>query len=75
METAKRGISVIPPPEGLESNFVNPPSMHSLVLGLGITCMAIMTTAVGVRTYTKVVILKDPKHEDSAWYRFYNLIF
>lgn len=63
-------IPAIPPPEGMESNFVNPPSMYPLLLGIGITCMFIMTTAVCIRTYTKLVILKKFNHEDSMYLCF-----
>lgn len=64
-------IPAIPPPEGMESNFIDPASMHPLVLGTGIASMTVMTTAVCIRTYTKMVVFKDVKHEDSAYFRFY----
>ncbi|KAH8594969.1 putative integral membrane protein PTH11 [Bisporella sp. PMI_857] len=57
-------MSAMPPPLGIESNFDNPPSLHAWTLGVGITCMALMTLAVSIRTYTKAVILRDMKHED-----------
>ncbi|KAG6358121.1 hypothetical protein INS49_014005 [Diaporthe citri] len=57
-------MPVIPPPNGTTSNFDDPPSLYEATLGVGITSMVIMTVAVGIRTYTKAVILKDMKHED-----------
>jgi hypothetical protein len=38
--------------------------MHTWTLGVGITCMILMTLAVAVRTYTKALIMRDMKHED-----------
>ncbi|ROV89136.1 hypothetical protein VSDG_08882 [Cytospora chrysosperma] len=57
-------IPVILPPKGTTSNFDDPPSFHAWTLGVGITCMAVMTIAVSVRTYTKVSILRQMRHED-----------
>ncbi|KJK74761.1 hypothetical protein H634G_10073 [Metarhizium anisopliae BRIP 53293] len=52
------------PPAGIESNFIDPPSLHAWTLGVGTTCMAIMTLAVAIRTYTKAIIIKEMRHED-----------
>jgi hypothetical protein len=52
------------PPGNAKPDFDNPPSLRPWILGLGITCMAVMTIAVGVRTFTKFVILRTVKHED-----------
>ncbi|KAK8008141.1 hypothetical protein PG991_010692 [Apiospora marii] len=57
-------LSLIPPPNGVVSNFDNPPSLHKWVLGVGITCMGLMTISVGIRTYTKAFIVKKMTHED-----------
>lgn len=55
------------PPDGMKSNFVDPPDYYKWTLGVGITSMAIMTMAVFVRTYTKAIILKDVRHEDCKY--------
>lgn len=60
-------VPVIPRPDGMESNFDNPPSLHAWTLGVGSTCMAVMTIAVTIRTYTKAVILRNMQHEDCAY--------
>ncbi|KID84519.1 hypothetical protein MGU_08337 [Metarhizium guizhouense ARSEF 977] len=52
------------PPAGIESNFIDPPSLHAWTLGVGTTCMAIMTLAVAIRTYTKAIIIREMRHED-----------
>jgi hypothetical protein len=52
------------PPDGQVSNFDDPPSLHAWTLGVGITCMALMTLAVAIRTYTKAIILREMRHED-----------
>ncbi|KAH7313956.1 hypothetical protein B0I35DRAFT_280268 [Stachybotrys elegans] len=54
----------VQPPDGLHSNFDNPPSMHELVLGFTIACACITVACIGIRTYTKAVILRAFKHED-----------
>jgi hypothetical protein len=59
-------MPAIPPPNGGDPNFDNPPSIHTLTVGVGATCMTIMALAVGIRTYTKAFILKDMRHEDCA---------
>ncbi|KAI0852739.1 hypothetical protein F5Y00DRAFT_272397 [Daldinia vernicosa] len=52
------------PPPGIQSNFVDPPSFNTATLIVGIISMVTMTLAVGIRTYTKLAIMKDMKHED-----------
>jgi hypothetical protein len=52
------------PPGNAKPNFDDPPSLRPWILGLGVTCIVLMMTAVGVRTFTKAVILKSVKHED-----------
>ncbi|EXV01936.1 hypothetical protein X797_004769 [Metarhizium robertsii] len=52
------------PPAGIESNFIDPPSLHAWTLSVGTTCMTIMTLAVAIRTYTKAIIIKEMRHED-----------
>ncbi|KAI0111794.1 putative integral membrane protein PTH11 [Daldinia grandis] len=52
------------PPPGIQSNFVDPPSFNTATLIVGIISMVTMALAVGIRTYTKVVIIKEMKHED-----------
>lgn len=66
MENPQRpeDVPALPPPDGVHSNFVNPPSLNEVTFGIGILSLAIMTISVGVRTYTKAVILKEMQHED-----------
>lgn len=64
-------IPALPPPEGMHSDFDSPISMYTTILGLGITCIIILVISVGIRTYTKAVILKDLKHEDGTYLHFY----
>ncbi|KAK0615336.1 hypothetical protein B0T17DRAFT_497692 [Bombardia bombarda] len=54
----------IPPPPGIVSDFVDPPSYHAVTMGVGIASCVIMTVSVGIRTWTKAVILRDMRHED-----------
>uniref|UniRef100_A0A8H7NLW4 Rhodopsin domain-containing protein n=1 Tax=Bionectria ochroleuca TaxID=29856 RepID=A0A8H7NLW4_BIOOC len=63
-DTASNDTPAADPPPGVTPNFVNPPSLHSVNLGVSIACLVLMIVVVGVRTYTKAVILRDMRHED-----------
>ena len=52
------------PPAGHTPNFVNPETMHPVVVAVAITTMVLMTLAVAIRTYTKAVILRDMHLEE-----------
>lgn len=54
----------MPPPDGLKSNFVDPPDYYALTLGIGTASMVIMVVSVYMRSYTKAIIMKDFRHED-----------
>ncbi|VUC31888.1 unnamed protein product [Clonostachys rosea] len=64
-DTSSNDTPAADPPPGVTPNFVNPPSLHSVNVGIGITCLVLMIVVVGVRTYTKAAILRDMRHEDS----------
>ncbi|OTA81548.1 hypothetical protein M434DRAFT_37508 [Hypoxylon sp. CO27-5] len=57
-------VPAAPPPPGVISNFVNPPSLHAATVGVGVTTMVLLTLFIGIRTYTKSWIMKDFQHED-----------
>jgi hypothetical protein len=61
-----RDIPVIDPPPGVKSNFENPDSLHAVTLGIGVVSILIMSLVVGIRTYTKLVLLKNMAHEDCS---------
>lgn len=63
-DTASNDTPAADPPPGVTPNFVNPPSLHSVNLGVSIACLILMIVVVGVRTYTKAAILRDMRHED-----------
>ena len=57
-------IPAMPPPRGMASNFGNPESMDAAVLGVAVSTMVLMSIAVGIRIYTKAVILRDMRAEE-----------
>ncbi|KAK1779922.1 hypothetical protein QBC45DRAFT_410361 [Copromyces sp. CBS 386.78] len=52
------------PPEGQMPNFVNPETMHPVVLGVAIGTMVLMVIALVVRIFTKAFLLRQVKIED-----------
>lgn len=46
------------PPEGVESNFVDPPSTHNAQIIIGSICLGICVIAVTLRTFARTMILK-----------------
>ncbi|KAK3502019.1 hypothetical protein B0T13DRAFT_218418 [Neurospora crassa] len=52
------------PPEGQIPNFVNPETMHPIVLGVAIGTMVLMVIALVVRIFTKAFLLREVKLED-----------
>ncbi|KAI0888124.1 uncharacterized protein GGS22DRAFT_185504 [Annulohypoxylon maeteangense] len=66
MDTAQ-DISQLPalePPAGVVPNFIDPFTFYPWILAIGLISIVLMTAAVGIRIYTKAVILKSMKHED-----------
>ena len=55
---------MIPPPPGVQPNFINPPNQviyNHITLGI---CLPVATFLVMMRTYTKIFLLKNPGWED-----------
>lgn len=52
------------PPPGEVSNFVDPESLHSVVFGVGVSTMILMVTALGIRIFTKAVLMKAVRIEE-----------
>jgi len=52
------------PPPGRKSNFEDPENMHSLVFGVAVATIILMTTALGIRIYTKAFLLKEMRAEE-----------
>lgn len=52
------------PPPGVVPNFVNPYSLNSWMIGLGIACAAFTSVIVGLRIYIKIFIIKQSYWED-----------
>ncbi|MCJ1424105.1 hypothetical protein MMC29_001992 [Sticta canariensis] len=57
-------IGGLPPPPGVTPNFVNPESLHSEWVLMMSMCLAFTTIFVGLRLYTKLVIIKSHGWED-----------
>lgn len=51
-------------PSGDPPNFDNPESLHSVVFAIGVGTIVLMTTALGIRIYTKAILLKEMRVED-----------
>ena len=57
-------IPAMVPPPGHTPNFDDPENLHSLVFGVGVTSIILMTTALAIRIYTKAVLLKEMRAEE-----------
>jgi hypothetical protein len=57
-------IPAMVPPPGHLSNFDEPENLHSVVFGVGVTSIILMTTALAIRIYTKAVLLKEMRAEE-----------
>ncbi|KAI4858983.1 hypothetical protein F4820DRAFT_189684 [Hypoxylon rubiginosum] len=65
--TSTQDLSLMPalqPPTGVIPNFDDPFSFYPWILAIGIISMVLMTLAVIIRIYTKLVIMKPMQHED-----------
>ena len=60
--------SAIPPPLGLTSNFVNPPSKASWDIVTQAVCLTVATLLVAIRLFTKIHILKSSGWDDCKSY-------
>lgn len=47
------------PPRGVVPNFVDPYSLNTYMIGLGIACAAFTSVIVGLRIYIKTFIIKE----------------
>ena len=54
----------VPPPAGTTSNFVDPPSLDSVLVGTVAACLACTTMALVVRLYTKFRAVRRVELED-----------
>ncbi|KAK0614543.1 hypothetical protein B0T14DRAFT_499788 [Immersiella caudata] len=57
-------IPAMVPPSGHIPNFDDPENLHSVVFGVGVTSIIVMTTALAIRIYTKAVLLKEMRAEE-----------
>lgn len=57
-------MPALQPPTGVIPNFDDPFSFYPWILAIGIISMVLMTLAVIIRIYTKLVIMKPMQHED-----------
>ena len=57
-------LSTIPPPLGVQPNFVNPESKHIYNLVVQGICLPLATIVVALRVYTKTCLLRHPGWED-----------
>ena len=57
-------FSAIPPPPGLTSNYVNPPSKAIWGTVTTSVCLTVATLLVAMRIYTKLKVLKNPGWDD-----------
>jgi hypothetical protein len=57
-------MPALAPPPGVVPNFIDPPTNRSAIFAVFITCLVIMTLAVTIRMYTKILMLKKLAIED-----------
>ena len=57
------GPALAPPP-GMTSNFVNPPNLDHLTIGVFTLCMMLATLTVILRMWTKLFIIRQTALED-----------
>jgi hypothetical protein len=58
-----------PPPAGVQPNFDHPESLESLVLGLTIPFLTVVSVALAIRFYTKAVIARKWDWDDCTFER------
>ncbi|KAF2260811.1 hypothetical protein CC78DRAFT_446529, partial [Lojkania enalia] len=59
---------VMPPPPGITSNFVDPPTLMPTVIAVSVLVLTLMTLFVGARAYVKIVLLRKNHIEDWLCY-------
>lgn len=57
-------MPALTPPAGVESNFNDPVTLLPAVYGVVITSIVLMTSAVGIRVYTKAALMKEMRLDD-----------
>lgn len=62
--SSRQPVSLVPPPSGLESNFVNPPTQTAGTIALHTTCLSLATLCVAIRIYTRKFIMHDVGLDD-----------
>jgi hypothetical protein len=59
----------MPPPRGVQPNFVNPPTLMREVIITAVFALTLMTTCVVLRAYVKIFILRKQQIED--WFCYW----
>ncbi|KAI1145492.1 hypothetical protein F4825DRAFT_457442 [Nemania diffusa] len=59
-------IPALEPPEGMTSNFINPPSIHYIHNAVAISALTVSAIAVAARTFARVKFLKKFNLDDCA---------
>ena len=54
----------LPPPPGVTSQFVDPPNLEQLTIGIFTTCIFLATVAVVLRMWTKLLIIRQTTLDD-----------
>ncbi|KAM7210385.1 hypothetical protein V8F06_014228 [Rhypophila decipiens] len=57
-------IPAMVPPPGQTSNFVDPPTLHPIVLTLAISTMTLITLVVTLRIFTKAYVMREFRPEE-----------
>lgn len=58
----------LPPPEGVEPNFDNPPNESTLALGALFTCLSLATIFLLIRFYVRLFIVKKTHLGDCEYF-------
>lgn len=59
-------LGSIPPPIGIDPNFVDPPSQLHGNIALHTVCLTLVTASVAIRLYTRLFITKVPLGVDDG---------
>ncbi|KAI1384257.1 uncharacterized protein F4822DRAFT_64765 [Hypoxylon trugodes] len=59
-----RNIPGLPPPDGIESNFVNPPNRNAEAMAGIIICIILTSSAVLIRAYSRIFCMKMVRIQD-----------
>ena len=55
---ASQWLGALPPPPGVEPNFINPSDQYAGNIALHATCLTLVTLLVAMRLYTRIRITK-----------------